>query len=209
MADPGIWQTITSQASALLLGAVGGGAISGWVTWRMLRSGAAQELLRDALAIQAELEAWILEGPDYDQQRLSDHKNLPTDQVSTGLWLRQVEVRVVLDEAYWNSPSEQEYGFIAGKRAWIVRDRITGQAHPGLLTQGWHPALLSSRALENLCGWAERVAVSHDGWLLSKRGLQSLKPLLSALCTSDRLEVLRDRIPSNQTRKFLQDHAKL
>jgi hypothetical protein len=123
------------------------------------------------IAIQAELEAWVLEGPDYDQQRLSDHKNLPTDQVSTGLWLRQVEVRAVLDEAYWNSPSEQEYGFIAGKRAWIVRDRITGQAHPGLLMQGWHSALLSSRALENLCGWAERVAMSHDGWLLSKAWL--------------------------------------
>ncbi len=200
-------QEIALQASALLLGAVGGGVVSAWVTWRMLRSNTAQDLLRDALAIQAEAEAWILEGPDYENKRLSQCKDLPTESSGQGLWLRQVEVRTVLDEASWNAPDCQNYGIITGRRAWIVRDTITGrQVYHGGVSEGWHPALLSSRALEDLCGWVERVSMSKNGWLLSKRGLTALRPLLGALCAGDRIDVLRSRL-SNKAQAFLQEYA--
>lgn len=203
-----MWQTIALQASALLLGAVGGGIISGLVTWRMLRAETARELLRDALVLQAEMEAWILEGPGYENKRLSQHKGLPVDPIDKGLWLRQVEVRAVLDEASWNAPEDHAYGFIVGRRVWIVRDTIAGRSvSRGEVFGGWHPALLSSRALEELCGWVERVSTSSNGWLLSKRGLATLKPLLGALCTNDRLDVLRGRL-SNEARAFLQEYAK-
>jgi hypothetical protein len=122
-----VWQTIALQASALLLGAVGGGIISRLVTWRMLRAETARELLRDALALQAEMEAWILEGPGYENERLSQHKGLPIEPTDKGLWLRQVEVRAVLDKASWNAPEDQAYGFIVGRRVWIVRDTIAGR----------------------------------------------------------------------------------
>jgi hypothetical protein len=180
-----VWQTIALQASALLLGAVGGGIISALVAWRMLRAETAQNLLRDALTIQAEMEAWILEGPGYENERLSQSKGLPMEPTDEGRWLRQVEVRAVLDEASWNAPEDQAYGFIVGRRVWIVRDTIVGRpVSHGEVFGGWHPALLSSRALEELCGWVERVSTSSKGRLLSKRDLETLKPLLGALCTT-------------------------
>lgn len=202
------WQVIAIQSGALLLGAVGGGLISGLVTWRMLRSETARQLLADALAIQAEMEAWILDGPDYMKRKLSDHKSLPTAPSSADLWLRPVEVRAVLDEASWNSPTDPCYAFVSGRRAWIVRDSVTGSpVYPGALGGGWHPALLSSRALEDLCGWVEQVVIARRGWLLSKRGLKMLKPLLAALCTRDRLEVLGTRL-SSEAREFLAEYSR-
>ena len=203
MNAPSIWQIIVSQGSALVLGAVGGGLFSALVTWRMLRSETARRLLADALAIQAEMEAWVLEGPGYGEKKLSENGELSTTATPAGLWLRPVEVRAVLDEAMWNSPADQCYDFIGGRRTWIIRDAVTGsRAYSGALREGWHPALLSSRALEDLCGWVEQVAISRQGWMLSDRGLDSLKPLLQAVCTADRLSVLGNRL-SKESQEFL------
>lgn len=203
-----IWEVFASQGSALLLGAVGGGVISGLVTWRMLRADTARRLLAEALAIQAEMEAWILEGPNYGDVSLSAHKGLSTTPSTTDLWLRPVELRAVLDEAKWTPLPDQEYGFISGRRAWIVRDLVTGPpAYIGALGRGWHPALASSRALEDLCGWVEQVAVARNGWLLRKRDLVILRPLLGAISTKDRIDVFANRL-SDQARKFLEDYAK-
>jgi hypothetical protein len=201
-----MWQEIIYQGSALILGAAGGGLVSAFVGWKMLRSQTAQELIRDALVIQAEKEAWILEGLDYEKKRLSECQGLPTEPSGQGSWLFQVEVRTVLDEASWNSPDGHYYGIIAGRRAWIVRDTITNtkpHAHCG----GCYPALLSSRALEDICGWVERVSISRNGRLLSKRDLEALSPLLGALCTSDCLDVLGSRL-SGRAQLFLHKYAK-
>jgi hypothetical protein len=208
MSYQSILQFLASQGVPLMLGAVGGGIISGLVTWRMLRANTLRQLVADALAIQAEKEAWILEGPSYGNMALSRQKGLSTVPSNTGLWLRRVEVRAVLDEAQWTPLLDQEYDFISGRRAWIVRDSVTGPpAYIGALGRGWHPALASSRALEDLCGWVEQVRVAKNGWLLLKRDLVILKPLLQALCTKDRLDVFGTRL-SDKARKFLEDYQK-
>lgn len=199
---------IAHNALALLFGAIGGGLISALISWRMLRADTARQLLAEALAIQSEKEAWILEGEEYSKKKLTDNKNLSTIETSSGIWLRQVEVRAVLDEAQWTPLSDQEYGFIEGRRAWIVRNLVSGPpAHTGLVGGGWHPALASSRALEGLCGWVEQVAVSVNGRLLRKCDLVLLKPLLLPLCTKDRIEVLGTRL-SETAKEFLKDCAK-
>jgi len=169
----------------------------------MLRSETARRLLAEALAIQAEEEAWTLEGRGYGEKKLSENRGLPTTATPGWLWLRRVEVRAVLDEAMWNSPANQFYDFIGGRRTWIIRDAVTGsQAYSGALCEGWHPALRRSRALEDRCGWVEQVAISKRGRILSRRGLDSLKPLLQAVCTEDRLLVLGNRL-SRESREFL------
>lgn len=203
-----IWEFIANQGSALLFGAVGGGAISGYVAWRMLRADTLRQLLAEALLIQAEMEAWILEGPNYGEMSLSVHKRLSTIPSTTGLWLRPVELRAVLDEATWTPLPDQEYGFISGRRTWIVRNLITGATiNAGTRAHGWHPALASSRALEDLCGWVEQVATARNGWLLRKRDLVILRPLLAAISTKDRVDVFADRL-SVHAREFLDGYAK-
>ncbi len=189
-----LWQILVANGSALLLGAVGGGIVSALVSWRVLCSKTARGLLSDALRIQGEKEAWILEGGQ-NGTRLSEHPGLPT-VLAPGLWLRPVEVRAVLDEARWSAPDDPFYGFIDGRRVWIVRDIVEGQiVYAGLLRSGWHPALLSSKGLEELCGWIEEVATAKHGWMLSRHGMEAIsRPLLRALSTKDRREVLCRRL---------------
>src|SRR5882724_2518101 len=76
-----------------------------------------------------------------------------------------------------------------------------------LRKDGIQPCSVLVRSKISVAGLSVSQCRTTDG-SCPKRGLQSLKLLLSALCRSDRLEVLRDRIPSNQTCKFLQDQAK-
>jgi hypothetical protein len=175
----------------------------------MLRANTAQSLIRDSLAIQAQKEAWILEGPDVQDRRLSKNKDLTTEPSARDLWLRQVEIRTALDEAKWNAAQESFYGIIDGRRVWIVRDTIAGRAaYEGAVPRGGHPALLSSKAMEELCGWVERVAASRRGWLLSRRDLVSLRPLLAPICTSDRLEVFGTRM-SERAIAFLKRYSEM
>ncbi len=200
---------IASQALPLLLGAVGGGVLSALVTWRMLRADTARRLLANALTIQGEMEGWILEGPGCERKKMSEQPDLGVEHAAGALWLRPVEVRAVLDQAKWNSPKQQLYGFISGRRSWIVRDVVTAPevAYSGPSAESCRPALLSSRGMEELCGWAEQVALARDGWLLSKRGLAALRPLLLAICTRDRMEVLGDRL-SEKARRFLEEYSR-
>ncbi len=200
----------------LLIAAMGGGILSAAVSWRMLRSQTAVELLREGLRLQSELEAWILDGENFAESRVSEHApdTLPTQAQGSGLWLRAVEVRAVLDEAAWNAPANNLWGVVSGRRAWIVRDTVRGTArvYRGYLPDitHAHPGLLSSRGLEDLCGWIERVAIAHRGWLLPSRDLRSLRPLLWAVCTKDRICVLQagqEGRLSSQAEAFLRWYA--
>lgn len=182
---------------ATLLGAVGGGLVSALVitiTWWFERQADEErQLLSEGLAIHASKEAWVLEGPDYNIFKLSEKRQLP-EISSSGLWLRKVEVRAVLDQAKWNGPEDHFYGFLSGVRTWIVRDEIQ-YVKDGKLKLSYpisipypevHPALLSSRAMHELCGWIERVSsvwsTRFPLWpcsrLLSRHGLEMLRPLL-------------------------------
>lgn len=208
MTELSIWQLIVSQVSALILGAVGGGCASAIVTWRMLRASTARQLVADTLAIQAEKEAWIVEGPNYSSSTLSVQHPSADSGNKAGLRLRRVELRAALDEAVWNAPEDQFYDVMLGRRTWIVRDKVTGQtAYSGALRGGWHPAIASSRALEELCAWIHQVALARRGRLLWQKDLDLLKPHLVALCTPDRINVLQKWL-SPEGRTFLEQYAK-
>ena len=203
-----LWQAILGSGAAAIFGGISGGLVSGWVSWTMLRAETARRLLADALQIQSEMEAWILDGSDYSASKLVRGQKLPTHPADGGLWLRPVEVRAILDEADWTPLEEQLFDFIDGRRAWIVRAEVRGKsAHSGGLRDGWHPALASSRALENLAGWVGQVAVAFNGRLLRKHDLTLLRPLLLPLCTPDRIKVLGDRL-TEDAKKFLASYAK-
>lgn len=196
-----------------LLGAVIGALIAWFTWWKSSRANTAKELLSEALAIQALKEAWILELPQNEQRKLSSNKNISTKQSGNDFWLRKVELRTVLDEAKWNSPANQEYRFIEGRRTWIVRDQIiknqysykTGQNVSG------YPGVISSRAMEELCGWINRVALSCSGfWMsrqLSSHGIVMLSPLIDAVAADDRIEVFGIRI-TEKAKSFLKKYQK-
>lgn len=178
--------------------------ISAFVSWMIsrlvLRETTARDLLLEALAVEALEEAWILEGHDAQSvtAKLSENRDLEEKQGSGKFWLRRVEVRAILDEAEWNSPSADTYGFVGTRRAWIVRNEVTARmAMPGP-TLRHYPALISSRGREELCGWIERVqnAYRRPLWLiwlrsLNSNGLEMLRSLLVAVAQPDRVEVLK------------------
>jgi hypothetical protein len=207
--------SIAGQSVPLLLGAVGGGLVSAVVLWFEKREKNAQELLAQAMEIQSLKEAWILEGKEYHRQRLSDHRELATeDPEDGGLWLRQVEVRTVLDQPRWNAEIGSYYGFISGRRAWIIRDVLEkGLAYPEMQSGkiSYHPALISSKGMEELCAWVERVASTKARWIsggLSPTGIATLKVLLLAVAGEDRIKVLGDRLLSTRAQKFLRWYRK-
>lgn len=162
-----------------------------------------RELLRDGLEIYALPEAWILEGEGWEaQQPLSHHAN-PLPALGLGAtpkseYLLTVEVRAVLDQCAWNLPDGQSsppfYRVFNGRRAWVVRDRVTGEMSYGNRAAApdaemARPGLLSSRALHELAGWIERVAAA-DREGLPRNGLEALRPLLVAVAGTDRTKAL-------------------
>ena len=205
--DPATFLTSISAVVVTLLAAAGGGVFGAVVAARAQREVTARGLLADALLVQAKKEAWVLDGHGYETQSLSRHKpdELPLIPAPGGLWLRSVEVRAVLDGAPWCSPDKPKhcFGFIEGRRAWIVRDHLDPNlpdsyedASPG----GAHPAILSSQGFEELAAWIEQVASARSAWTmwgipmgrqLSDAGLEMLKPLLKALATDDRIKVFQ------------------
>jgi hypothetical protein len=156
-------------------------------------------LLVEGLGIHKLREAYLLDGDSFATASLSNSPNLRTTP-SNAPWLRQVEVRTVLDAPTWNSPAQSCYGFVEGRRAWIVRD----VAQPGLSycdgagnAQPIHPALLSSQAMHELCGWIERVASVAPRYLfLSGHARAALWPLLVSVAGEDRIAVFGDRLSS-------------
>jgi hypothetical protein len=132
---------------------------------------------------------------------LSDHPDLPTKQIkekTSDLWLRQVEVRAALDEPVWNAPKQPLYGFLEGRRAWIVRNEARTELSYGRsdsLGQPIYPALLSSQGIEEICGWIEEVAAVWPKWLfLGHDARKALRPLLISLAGEDRIKVLGGRL---------------
>ena len=190
---------ILAQSIAIMLGAVSGGFIGAFVAlilwWKGTQASNARELLAEALAIQALKEAWIVDGRNCQEETLSHNRNLTKSLNGKNLRLRRVEVRFVLDDASWNSPDNEYYGIIDYRRTWIVRDKVlqNDYAYSGGPPVDYHPALLTSRALEELCGWIERVASARNGWILSRHGLKMLDPLLRAVTAEDRIEIFKKR----------------
>jgi hypothetical protein len=184
--------------------------ISACVAWlvsrRVLRENTARELLSEALAVQALEEAWIVEGYNGENfsMKISEHPKLREGEGAGKFWLRRVEVRAILDEALWNSPSEEPYGFVSTRRAWIVRNEVRpGSGYPGP-TREHYPALISSRGREELCGWIERVQNAYRRPRMTRAltddGLNMLRPLLIALAQPDRVQVLRSGLSSEAIR---------
>ena len=190
---------ILAQSIGITLGAVSGGFIGALVAlilwWKGTQASNARELLAEALTIQALKEAWVLDGQNYQEETLSHNRNLTMSLNEKKLRLRRVEVRFVLDDASWNSPDNEYYGIIDYRRTWIVRDKVhqNEYAYKGGPPVDYHPALLTSRALEELCGWIERAASARNGWMLSRHGLEMLDPLLRAVTAEDRIEVFKKR----------------
>lgn len=190
-------QALAPVAPPALLGAALTGLVSYLIYKRGVHERIARELLSEGLAIQALEEAWIVQGYDeseVEKIKIHEHPNLREEkekEPGSRVWLRRVEVRAVLDEAYWNSPQTKPYGFIGTRRAWIVRNEIGKGKHSGP-TPTHYPALMSSRGREELCGWIERVRTAYAGRALRRRDLEMLRPLLGRLMHEDILENLRD-----------------
>jgi hypothetical protein len=166
-------QNIASSAVPLLLGAVGGGVVSAVETWIQSDRERRELLIRQCrtewMTICASREAWILEGPEYQEESISRLPDLPTSSHPNGLWLRNVEVRAVLEATSWSTPSKQYYGFLEGRRTWIVRDCLPQEPKEQSIDANIdpRPAIMSSKGLDEICDWIERVA-SHYSVASSK-----------------------------------------
>lgn len=189
-----------------LAGAVVSAVVNIWLTWRSI----AHTLLCEGLKTYALHEAWILEGNGYEQATLSQEKALPPEDAKNGnRWLRSVELRAVFEQAPWNLHAREFYGFLEGKRAWIVRDTVkqeeTGQSrlrHGEAYPRYAHPALVSSRGIDELCGWIERVAYARSVCLVGNRGLRMLEPVLESVARADVTAFLKSRL-TLKSQKFL------
>ena len=161
-----------------------------------------REFLREGLAIHALREAWILQGPDAltAQAKLTKHLDLPTFHVESMLWVRQVEVRTVLDQAIWNSEGGPAtyYGILDGRRTWIVRNEVQPLRSFGVPDishkQRTYPAVLSSQAMHELCAWIERVASVNRLLFLRAHTCRALFHLLGGVSGEDRITVFGQRL---------------
>ena len=143
-------------------------------------------------------------GRIFENTKLSDNPGLLEAQTGSGHRLLPVEIRAILDEAQWNSPSDPSYGFIQGRKVWIIRNEILPDAplsYSGV-TQEHFPALISSAGRQELCAWIERVQIAYNGGALTDRGLTPLRPYLVPLAQEDRVRALRILL-SLDARNFL------
>jgi len=193
---------------AFLVGVVISGAITTglilYTSTRVREENTARELLSEVVALMALQEGWLLQGEGSQTAKLSDHPGLPETQSGSGLWLLPVEIRAILDEAQWNSPSDPSYGFIQGRNVWIIRNQILPDAplsYSGV-NQARFPALISSAGRQELCAWIERVQIAYNGGTLTDRGLAPLRPYLVPLAQEDRVSALRILL-SRDGRDFL------
>src|SRR5665647_700603 len=193
---------------AALIGVVAGSAMTAggllYTGAKVRQERSARELLSEVVALVSLQEGWLLQGEGSRTARLSDHPGLADVQSSSGLWLLPVELRAILDEAQWNSPSEPSYGFLQGRRVWIIRNETLPNAplsYSGV-TQEHFPALISSAGRQELCAWIERVQIAYNGGTLTERGLAPLRPYLVPLAQEDRVKALRTLL-SQDARNFL------
>ena len=201
--------SIATNSAVLLIGAITGGflgaLVTGLVWWFDRRSQTARDLLSEGLTVFSLKEAWVLEGPSYNCLRLSEIRVTETEYSANGLWLRAVEIRAIFDEARWNAPPEQFYAFLGPRRAWIVRDTILGTSVSYDTWTGGvppHPSLLSSRGMDEICGWIERVTAAHMDRRLSNYGCRLLRTSLVPVVNQDRTEIFGERL-TQEARTFL------
>jgi len=157
------------------------------------------------MRVQALEEAWIVEAidknnkPDEESARktvLTRMASLPEDKPSDAsgcYYLRKVEVRAVLDEPEWCcSANDPFYGLLGPRRAWIVRERVQGVGSG----RDHRPALLSSKAIEELVAWMEKVSTARKGVfkLLTDDDARSLwAALLSRVVKDDILSYVSEK----------------
>ena len=198
------WRVIV----AALVGAITGSVITAgtfvYTSTKARQENTARQLLSEVVALVSLQEGWLLQGEGSRTAKLSDNPGQLETQKGSGLWLLPVEIRAVLDEAQWNSPQDPSYGFIQGRRVWIIRNEIL----PGVplsytgVTQEHFPALISSAGRQELCAWIERVQIAYNGGTLTDRGLAPLRPYLVPLAQEDRVRAFRTLL-SNDARTFL------
>lgn len=193
---------------AALIGAITGSIITAGVflytSTKARQESTARELLSEVVALVSLQEGWLLQGEGSRTAKLSDNPGLPETQRGSGLWLLPVEIRAILDEARWNAPSDPGYGFLQGRRVWIIRNEMLPGASLSYsgVSQEHFPALISSAGRQELCAWIERVQIAYNGGSLTDRGLAPLRPYLVPLAQEDRVSALRILL-SQDARKFL------
>ena len=199
------WAILGIAIGAILGGMITAGTLL-YTSTKAQQGNTARELLSEVTALVSLKEGWLLQGEGSRAAKLSDKPGLLETQSDSGLWLMPVEIRVVLDEAEWNSPSNPNYGFMQGRRVWIVRDQILRDAplsYSGI-TQEHFPALISLAGMQELCAWIERVQIAHNSGTLTDLGLRPLRPYLVPLAQEDRVRALRVLL-SPDARKFLDE----
>jgi len=200
--------TVRSTIVGAVIGAILGSVITAgallYTSTTARQETTARELLSEVIVLASLQEGWLLQGEGSQTAKLSEHPGLSETQSRSGLWLLPVEIRAILDEAQWNSPPDQNYGFMQGRRVWIIRNEIKPGAplsYTGL-SQDHFPALISIAGMQELCAWIERVQIAYNGGALTDRGLASLRPYLVPLAQEDRANALRVLL-SPDARKFL------
>jgi hypothetical protein len=179
------WTILGTVIGAIVGGMITAGALL-YTSSQVLQTNTARELLSEVIALVSLKEGWLLQGKGSQTAKLSDNPGLLETESSSGLWLLPVEIRAILDEAQWTSPSGQSYGFMQGRRVWIVRNEIAPDAplsYSGF-TQEHFPALISTAGIQELCAWIERVQIAHNGGTLTDRGLLR-RPHLVPLAQED------------------------
>ena len=197
------WTILGAVIGAILGGIITAGTLL-YTSTKAQQGNTARELLSEVIALISLKEGWLLQGEGSQIAKLSNSPGLLEKQSDSGLWLLPVEIRVILDEAQWNSSSNLSYGFMQGRRVWIVRDQILLDAplsYSGI-TQEHFPALISFAGVQELCAWIERVQIAYNGGTLTDRGLTPLRPYLVPLAQEDRVRALRVLL-SPDARKFL------
>lgn len=200
--------TIRWAIFGIVVGAILGSLITAgilvYTSTKARQETTARELLSEVIVLVSLKEGWMLQGEGAQTAKLSDHPRLTETESKSGLWLLPVELRAILDEAQWNAPPDQNYGFMQGRRVWIVRNEIKPGAplsYTGL-SQDHFPALISIAGMQELCAWIERVQIAYNGGTLTDRGLTALRPYLVPLAQEDRVNMLRVLL-SPDARKFL------
>src|SRR5450759_3524077 len=116
------WRAIVAALIGAIVGSVITAGVFLYTGAKVLQERTARELLSEVVALVSLQEGWLLQGEGSQTAKLSDHPGLPETQSGSGLWLLPVELRAILDEAQWNAPSDPSYGFIQGRKVWIIRN---------------------------------------------------------------------------------------
>jgi hypothetical protein len=187
------WRVLVGTLIGALVGSIITAGVFLYTSTKALQANTARELLSEVVALVSLREGWLLQGQASRTAKLSDNPGLPDTQSGSGLWLLPVEIRVILDEAAWNAPSDSSYGFIQGRRVWIIRNEIAPGAPLSFsgVTQEHFPALISSAGRQELCAWIERVQIAYNGGTLTDSGLAPLRPYLVPLAQEDRVNAFR------------------